>query len=173
MQELPGEKVVGARRVTIEKAIESLPDVENPDDVTDIWYNVGLNDSRSGFSPERVSEDTLQMLKIYHKKFKNARHHVTGLLPLDDRQIETNRLLKKLTDNTGSMYVSTKAFRDKNTGNLRSNLIKDGFHLMPIGIGTLAKAVKKSLFSPNKTDDDSLAHIVKICDMVEQRKISA
>ena len=62
-----------------------------------------------------------------------------------------------------------KAFRDWNTGELRENLI-NGFHLKDIGIRTLCKAVRKSLYSPNNISNDTLAHIVQISDMAEQRE---
>ena len=65
--------------------------------------------------------------------------------------------------------MSTKAFRDHNTGELRGNLI-NGFHLNDIGVKTLCKAIRKSLYSPNNIGSDSLAHIVQISDMATQRE---
>ena len=38
-----------------------------------------------------------------------------------------------------------------------------------VPIRTLCKAVRKSLYSPNNIGNDTLAHIVQISDMVEQR----
>ena len=128
MQRLkPGTNVVGARRVTIQKAIDSLPCVDDPQNVSDILYNVSLNDSRNGLSPEKVREALFEMIKNYHNKFKNARHHLTGLLPLSDRQIETSDQIRVLANNAGCQFVSTKAFRDHNMGELRGNLINVSF----------------------------------------------
>ena len=39
-----------------------------------------------------------------------------------------------------------------------------------IGVKTLCKAIRKSLYSPNNIGSDSLAHIVQISDMATQRE---
>ena len=114
-------------KYTLSEASNGIPATKEPEKVTDLIIQVGLNNSQKGISAEKICDDTLEMQLKYKQQFKNARQHIVALPPIDDRQIEANRRLQKLANFTGSNFVSTKAFRDRMTGNLRKNLMDD-FH---------------------------------------------
>ena len=61
-------------------------------------------------------------------------------------------MLNRLATHTGSNLVSTKHFRDRNTGHMRSNLM-NGIHYNDIGVRILAKEMKKSLYSEANLDN--------------------
>ena len=103
----------------------------------------------------------MTMQTEYHKRFKNARQHLTAFIPLGDQQIEVNAILQRHAENTGCNFISMKDFRDKVTGGLRSNLI-DGIHLKEIGVKTFAKAIKKSLYSPSNLTNEVMATITRL-----------
>ena len=142
-------------RPTISEATESIPEIENPESVTDVLFQVGLNDSRRGLSAHRIRDDTLEMQMSYKRKFKNARQHIVALPPLSDTQIATNQSLQKLANHTNSNFVTTRAFRDRMTGQLRKNLMND-FHYNTVGVKTLAREIKKSIFSVANLHNNSL-----------------
>ena len=97
----------------------------------------------------------LEMQLKYRNKFVNARQHITALPPLSDSQIEVNHVLQKLANHTGSNYITTKAFRDRITGQMRRNLIH-GIHYNDVGVKTLAREIKKSLFSESNISNTCL-----------------
>ena len=153
-------------KFTVTEATDGIPTTTNPDEVTDLVFQVGLNDSRHGISAEKICENTLEMQLKYRKSFKNARQHIVALPPLDNRQIDTNYRLQKLSKYTGSNFVSTKAFRDRMTGNLQKNLMEKvgrsgetDYHYNDIGIKTLSKEIKKSLFSESNLKGGDLDHL--------------
>ena len=152
----PTDKVRREYRYTTSEASTNIPDVAQPEKVTDVIFQVGLNDMRRGSSATEIRDSTLNMQLIYRKKFKNARQHITALPPLDDPHIKVNNLLQKLTQNTGSNFITTKACRDRNSGQMRQNLIRDKIHYNTIGIKTIAREMKKSLFSQANIGNDSL-----------------
>ena len=132
----------------------------------DIVFATGFNNSREGMSISKLKEKTFEMQKAYHKKFPNARLHLTSYIPFGDRQLEANEMLNVLSQDTGCQFISTKAFRDSNTGDLRPNLTK-GIHLKEIGLKTYTKAIMKSLFSPENIGNPTMATIVRLSDNAE------
>ena len=142
----------------------SIPKVESPDEVEEIVFQCGLNNIRKNeLSPEQIQDKILDMQVAYNDAFPNARQHVVGLPPLNDEYIKTNKLLEKQCKFTGSNYVSTKAFLDKKTKRPRSDCFEDSpyeYHYEgKIGVPTLAKAIKKSLYSDANIDNDRLSTI--------------
>ena len=133
-------------RYTTAEAIDNIPVVDDPNSVTDIIFQVGLNDTRRGLSTDWIRENILEMQMRYNRVYKNARQHLTGLPPLSDAQVQVNGMLNRLAAHTGSNLVSTKHFCDRNTGQMRSNLM-NGIHYNDVGVRILAKEMKKSLFS--------------------------
>ena len=129
----------------------------NPSRVTDVIFQVGLNDTRDGFSTQRTRDNIMETQIRYHRAFPNARQHLMELPPICDPQIEMNALIRKLAIHTGSNLVSTKQFRDRTTGHLRLNtMANDGFHYNEVGVKILAKEIKKSLFSMANRENASL-----------------
>ena len=94
----PESKAVKHDRYTLTQAIENIPKVNA--EVTDIVFQVGLNDLRRGMSPEEIQEKTLDMQLAYNKCFPNARQHLTALPPLENEHVHTNDLLQKLATYT-------------------------------------------------------------------------
>ena len=158
----PEAKVKLAQKFTVTEATDNVPSSENPESVTDLIFQVGLNDSRAGKSSEKICNDTLDMQMKYKQKFKNARQHIVALPPLSDKQIEVNGKLQKLANHTHSNFITTRAFRDRVTGQLRKNLMEDDIHYSNIGIKTLTHAIKKSIFSASNIGDGELDHMSKI-----------
>ena len=95
------------------------------------------------------------------KRFRNARQHITALPPMSDDQIETNRELQKLSNHTACNFISTKAFRDRMTGQMRRNLMK-GYHYNDIGVKTLAREIKKSIFSDSNKNSTCLDKLIEM-----------
>ena len=96
----------------------------------------------------------------YAEYFPTARQHVTAVPPLNESYIEAYKLLQKLSKITGSNFVSTKSFLDRNTGKLRANLI-EGFHYNEWGVRLLAKEIKKSLYSLANRENGHLSQLLK------------
>ena len=84
------DRIERTYRYTVSEATHNIPKVDKPEEVTDIVFQVGLNDSRKGLSATEIRESTLKMQMKYQKHFKNARQHLTALPPLNDPQIKTN-----------------------------------------------------------------------------------
>ena len=61
---------------------------------------------------------------------------------------------------TGSNFVSTKPFLDRNTGKMRANWMRDRLHYNEWGVRMLAKEVKKSLYSLANKDNARLTQIL-------------
>ena len=162
----PEVKIERVYRFTLPEAIETIPEIENPDSISDVVFQVGLNDSRRGLSADRIRNDTLEMQMRYKQKFKNARQHIVALPPLSDSQIETNKSLQKLANHTNCNFITTKAFRDRTTGQMRQNLV-DEYHYNAVGIKTLAREIKKSLFSPSNLNSTSLNTLIEMQESVK------
>ena len=144
----PGALVCRHIRYTTENALTDIPAIVNPDRVVDLVFQIGLNDTREGFSTQRTRENLLEIQLQYRRIFPNARQHLTELPPISDTQIEMNGKIRSLATYTSSNLISTKQFRDRTTGRLRLDTVaKDGFHYSDIGVKILAKEIKKSLFS--------------------------
>ena len=106
----PEALVIKAERFRVGTAIDTIPFVYNPEKVTDIVFQVGLNDLRRGNSHERIQEKTLEMQLKYNTKIPNARQQLTCLPPLGDRHAPTNHLPQKLAAHTQSNLISIKSF---------------------------------------------------------------
>ena len=157
----PGTRVTKALRYTTKLATEKIPKVENPDHVEDVVFMVGLNDLKDRedpLTPEELQDSALDMLLAYQKQFKNARFHLTGVPPIDFiPHKEANEALQKLSKYTESNFISTKACLDKTTKRLRPHLMRDRLHYNDWGIKTIAKGIKKSLFSSANRESTKLA----------------
>ena len=151
----PEAHITKISRFTIKEAMENIPSIHKPDEVTDIVFQVGLNDLRKGATPKQIQEKTLDMQVGYLEKFPNARQHITALPPLDREHIEVNNELQKLCRFTESNFISTKALQDRTTGKIRPHTMR-GFHYNELGVRILAKEMKKSLYSTANTDNTRL-----------------
>ena len=159
-----------AMRFTIQEATESIPKTREQPSVTDVIFMVGLNDSRRGLDPKEIQERYLDMQLKYAECFPKARQHITSLPPLDDRCLETNMQLQKLSKYTGANFISTKTFLDRNTGKLRANLMV-GIHYNEWGTRMLAKEIKKSLYSTANLNDNRLSQFLEN-DRVDARPVA-
>ena len=140
----PESSGVKFKRSTTKSATEYVPKISEPEQVTDIVFNVGLNDFRDGDKPEKVQENYLDMQMCYNKQFTNARQHICAIPPLQNGHNKVNEHLQKLSSYTQTNFVRTKEFKDKNTGKIRSNLLKDFVHYNDWGVRILAKQIKKA-----------------------------
>ena len=66
------------RRYRVRDAIETIPWVSDTAKVTDIVFQLGLNDLRKGCSLDEIQEETLEKQMKYVKYFPNARQHLTA-----------------------------------------------------------------------------------------------
>ena len=142
----PGTKAIREPAYTIKEATNNIPAVENPNEVEDVIFQVGLNDFRKGFNAKDIQDNYLDMQLKYKEHFPNARQHITAIPPLANGHREVNKSLQKLSKFTESNYISAKNFQDKTTGKLRAGLM-NGIHYNEWGIRTIAKETKKSLYS--------------------------
>ena len=160
-------KIERKYKYVLSEASNEIPVVKNPNDITDIVFQVGLNDTRQGVSTKKVIENTSDMQTKYKNQFPNARQHLVALPPLDDPQIEVNQELQKLANLSKANFVTTKALRDRMTGKLRKNLMNGYHYNNDIGIKTLAREIKKSLFSDANLSNKTIAILRDIGQSVQ------
>ena len=101
------------------------------------------------------------MQKKYKAHFPNARQHITAVPPCNKNDVplcdDLNKLLQKLAKSTESNFISTKVFKDKNTVEIRSNTMEsDGYHYNTWGVRTIAKGMKKRIFSEANINSEKL-----------------
>ena len=158
----PDARVTKEFRFNLKEAITRVPNkITEPENVTDIVFQVGFNDVRKSFlSPQEAQEKTLQMQQVYHEHFPNARQHITALPPMNDKLKSTNALLQKLANHTESNFIHTKVFSDRASGNLRANVM-EGIHYNDWGVRLLAKEIKKSLYSHANKENNRLTALLK------------
>ena len=175
-QLMPGGTVTATERFTVEEAINGVPEHNDPARVTDVIFQVGLNDHRKrtydpriGTEKERetiekkkIQDKYVDMLFKYNNRFPNARMHITALPPISNTHEAINDMLQTLGDNTGTNFIPTKAFLDNNDGLLRSECMKDDYHYNEYGVKVLAKAIKKSLYSDKNIGNNQLSHLNKL-----------
>ena len=145
-----------------------MPVETNPEEVSDIIFQVGLNDMRHGFNPEEIQENALKMQLAYFKKYPSARQHLTAIPPFANSHKEVNKSLQKLSAHTKTNFISTKAFTDRATGKFRTDLAK-GIHYTEWGVKMLAKEMKKSLYSSANCDNFHLDLLCKKTDEQQQQ----
>ena len=138
-------------RYTTAEAIDKMPKVSDPKEVTDVVFQVGYNDLRGGSTPEEVQEKVLEVQLAYNQQYPNARQHITAVPPVDDNHMELCKQLQKLSTFTECNFVSTNVFKDKTSGKLRSGMTdvtsSGVHHYTEWGLKILAKEIKKSLYS--------------------------
>ena len=149
-------------RFNLKEAITRVPNkITEPENVTDIVFQVGFNDVRKSFlSPQEAREKTFEMQQVYHEHFPNARQHITALPPMNDKLKSTNALLQKLANHTESNFIHTKVFSDRASGNLRANVM-EGIHYNDWGVRLLTKEIKKSLYSHANKENNRLTALLK------------
>ena len=84
-------------RYNLKEAIENIHPTRDQASVTDIVFQVGLNDSRNGWTANDLPEKYLEMQKRYREQFPKARQHITALPPLNTNCMEINQALQKLS----------------------------------------------------------------------------
>merc|ERR1712208_59868 len=87
-----------------------IPKIHDEKDVTDIVFQLVYNDSRGGFSTKEIQDNYISMQMNYNKIFPNARQHITALPPTEKRFMDVKKKLQKLSQNTGSNFITTKPF---------------------------------------------------------------
>ena len=148
-------------RFTTKLALDDIPRVSEPEEVTDIVFQVGLNDLRNGLCPKEIQENILDLQLAYNQQFPNARQHITAVPPLEDKHDNLNSQLQKLSKFTESNFISTKDFKDRATGKICSNVMND-YHYKAVGSKILAKAIMKSLYSTSNIKPTRLARMSQI-----------
>ena len=159
----PEATVIKKDRYTVEEATNCVPKLDDPSAVAEIVFQIGLNDFRvKGHNAEKIQDNTLKMQFIYKHQFPNARQHVTALPPLANSHIHINKHLQQLCSFTQCNFISTKVFRDKASGKLRSGLMKDHIHYNEWGTRVLAKEIKKSLYSSANLGNTQLKEMAEM-----------
>ena len=145
-------------RFTTEEAINTVPEIDSPDEVKDIVFQLGLNDLRQATPNNVIQEKYLNMQIKYYKKYPNARQHIMAIPPLANRHNDLNQHLQKLSKFTGSNFITTEPLRDINTGKIRRNLMdqKQIIHYNKDGIKIVAREIKRSLYSSSNRDNSRL-----------------
>lgn len=151
----PEAHVIRANRYTTKQAVESIPVIENPSEITDIIFQVGFNDYRKGTSAENIQENALDMQIKYFENFPQARQHITAIPPIGHSHNEVNIQLQNLSKFTETNFITTKSLRDRNTGKIRTGLM-EGIHYNRYGISMVAREMKKSLYSTANRENNQL-----------------
>ena len=153
-------------RYTTKEAIDKMPKVSDPKEVTDIVFQVGYNDLRGGCTPEEVQERVLEVQLAYNKLFPNARQHITAVPPVDENHTNLCKQLQKLSSFTQCNFVSTNVFKDRTSGQLRAGMTEvtqsGVHHYTEWGLKILAKEIKKSLYSTANTANTTLSRMQEI-----------
>ena len=97
------------------------------------------------------------MIILYQNHFLEH-SEILVFLFLQNGHNKVNDQLQKLSSFTQTNFVSTKEFKDKRTGKIRSNLMKDFVHYNDWGVKILAQQIKKSLYS--------IANIAILCGYI-------
>ena len=118
-------RVIKVSRFTTVEAFDNVPQIESPEEVKDIVFQVGLNDLRQATPNRTIQENYLSMQLKYQRKYPNARQHIIAIPPLANRHNDLNAHLQKLSKHTGSNFITTKSLLDKNSGKIRRNLMEN------------------------------------------------
>ena len=146
-------------RYNIKEAIRNVPTCDNPDQVTDVIFNVGLNDVRLGSNSDDIRNETFQMQHMYYKKYPNARHHLCAIPPTSQIHIDVNRSLASLAQATGANFISVKNLSDPSTKRALPRLTDPENQCYNAeGIKMLAKQIKKSIYSSANPVGQSESH---------------
>ena len=150
-------RVIKVSRFTTVEAFDNVPQIESPEEVKDIVFQVGLNDLRQATPNRTIQENYLSMQLKYQRKYPNARQHIIAIPPLANRHNDLNAHLQKLSKHTGSNFITTKSLLDKNSGKIRRNLMENkGIHYDKYGIKLVTYEIRKSLYSSANRDNPKL-----------------
>ena len=151
------KRVIIERKATLIKAINEIHTIPDPGDVSDVVLLLGLNDLR----PDNVTVlDVIHKVdtagQAYSRKFPNAKIHVGGVAPANDKCIDFNEQLKVMTDEKQVPFISVDPMFDRdslvgnrrpNLSDLRTNMVKkNDVHYTSAGVATFAKEIKRSLY---------------------------
>lgn len=137
---------IKSRRYTIQEASENVMNCDKAEDVTDIVFNVGLNDMRRGLEPSEIRPKIFAMQSAYGKKFQKARLHLCAMPPISPQTINGNSKLQEIARDTGCNFISVRDMSNTISRTIQPKYI-DGIHYTQAGISIMARNIKRSLHS--------------------------
>ena len=133
-------------RYTIEDTKNNIPIYSNPNDVTDVVFLTGLNDSRQEKNTiQAIVQNQSRALSLYQRKFQKTNFHIGSVAPVALKQENLNKEFEKLAANNRASFIGTEGMIDHKTGKLRNNML-DGIHFTNIAVKVYAKEIKRSLY---------------------------
>jgi hypothetical protein len=144
------KNVIMEQRNTAKQALNQVPQIPNPMQVSDVVIMTGLNDSKSiNEKIETTVQTELDLITKYCKVFKNARFHLTCVPPSTTKQELLNTQLEQLAKRLQISFISSKPFYDRESAVVRHGILhqNDKYHYDDLGTRTLAKQIKLSLHS--------------------------
>ena len=140
-------------RYTLSSAVDHIPRIESPENVSDIVVLIGINDNMNPKETNQETEDKhLKLMKVYNEAFPNAHFHIGAVPPTSFKQERLNARLQSLAQRTGESFISLNEMYDRHDKvRLRPGMLKGGdeIHYTEVGIKILAKEVKRSLHEKN------------------------
>ena len=151
------KNVVLQHRFTLDQVTSDMPQVDNPQKVTDIVVMTSFNDIRQPNStvPEIIKklDETCQSVCA---AYPNSAIHVGGVPPTNAKMTHFNEQVKNLVESRQANFIPVKSMMDRNTDKIQSDIMKkdDSLHYSEKGVRIMAKEIKRSLFGyykPRKT----------------------
>ena len=153
------KKVVIEPRFTLEQAMENIPQIEKPQEVSDIIMLTGVNNvkQQNANIPETIQKLD-KVCKKYSDRFPNAKIHIGSIAPSNEKHVQYNNQLRNLATERQVPFISTDTMFDRNSGSLRPDMV-NGIHYTKKGLATFAKEIKRSLYGNHKPTHQSRNHI--------------
>ena len=151
------KNVVLEHRYTLDQVTSDMPQVDNPQKVTDIVVMTSFNDIRLSKStvPEVIKklDETCQAVSAAYPK---SAIHVGGVPPTNAKMTHYNEQVKNLVESREANFIPVKSMMDRNTDKIQPDIMKkdDCLHYSEKGVRIMAKEIKRSLFGyykPRKT----------------------
>ena len=145
----PQKNVVIQQRYTLNQVTTDMPQVDNPQKVSDIVVLTSFNDIRQ---PNTTVPEILKKLdetcQSVSAAYPNSAIHVGGVPPINEKMIDYNNELRTLVNDRQANFIPMESMLDENTGMIQSDIMKkhDRLHFTGKGLKTMAKEVKRSLY---------------------------
>ena len=151
------KQVTMEKLFTLEEANKKIPNRQNPDNVSDIVFMMGFNDSKkSDVAVEDVIKRQKEACHKYSHKFKKARFHIAAVPPYTAKQNNLNKQLKDYSISAGISFIDNRSLLDRNTGEVRDGML-NGYHYTKVAAKHVAKELKRSLygFEPRENTNEA------------------
>ena len=140
------KKVFVEERSTWEAVRDHLPNIPNPQKITDVVFLTGINNVISMEQQIQNILDTAdQAGKNWGKLYPQATFHLSSIAPVNGQCMNYNFHLQELAENRKVSFITIENMFDENNGRLKSNVLERD-QLTKYGTSLLATQIKRSLY---------------------------